>query len=248
MTFETIAVEHRGDGVALVTMDRPERLNPMNRQFFRELKTACDALDADPDVRAAVLTGAGRAFSAGGDIEGFSQLSGTDEVRAHLRVVYDGFHAVERAQTPVLAAVNGLAYGGGTELALACDVVLAADTATFAFKEITVGLTPGYGIVRGPAVLGRHWTRYLALTGDVLDAATAERAGLVQFVVPPDELLDIALAMAARIAARPALAVRVGKQFVNRGTAAGLEESIEATALLFGTDEHRDAVAAFLEK
>jgi enoyl-CoA hydratase/carnithine racemase len=166
-------------------------------------------------------------------------------VRPHLKLVYDAFHAVERCAVPVVAAVNGLAYGGGTELALACDVVLAAESARFSFKEATVGLMPGYGIVRGPDVLGRHWTRYLALTGRTVDAARAERAGLVQEVHPDGELLPAAVALAAEMAAHSSLAVRVGKAFVNRDAGSGFNESVEAVALLFGTPEHRDAVTAF---
>jgi enoyl-CoA hydratase len=166
-------------------------------------------------------------------------------VRPHLRLVYDAFSAVERCAVPVVAAVNGLAYGGGTELALACDVVLAAESARFSFREATVGLMPGYGIVRGPDVLGRHWTRYLALTGRTVDAARAERAGLVQEVHPDDELLLAAVALAAEMAAHSSLAVRVGKAFVNRDAVGGFNESVEALALLFGTPEHRDAVTAF---
>ncbi|MBW0101032.1 enoyl-CoA hydratase/isomerase family protein [Pseudonocardia sp. KRD291] len=234
------------NGVTLVTMDRPAKLNAMDPTFFRELVEVCAELDRDPDVRAAVITGAGRAFSAGGDIDSFHDLAGdTPRIRAHLRLVFEAFSAVERCGIPVVGAVNGIAHGGGTELTLACDVALAARTATFAFREATIGLTPGWGIVRGPEVMGRHWTRLLALTGRIVDAATAERAGLVQEVVPDAELLDRALDLAMEMAALPPLAVQVGKAFVNRDTGAGFAESIEATALLFTTPEHRDAVAAF---
>jgi enoyl-CoA hydratase len=233
-------------GVAVLTMSRPEKLNAMDQTWFRELVEVMGALGVDDDVRAAVLTGEGRAFSAGGDIDMFSGLAGdVTRVRPHLRLVYDAFSAVERCAVPVVAAVNGLAYGGGTELALACDVVLAAESARFSFREATVGLMPGYGIVRGPDVLGRHWTRYLALTGRTVDAARAERAGLVQEVHPDDELLLAAVALAAEMAAHSSLAVRVGKAFVNRDAVGGFNESVEALALLFGTPEHRDAVTAF---
>ena len=155
---------------------------------------------------------------------------------------------VERAELPVIAAVKGLAFGGGTELTLACDLVLASERATFSFKEATVGLIPGYGVVRGPAVIGRHWTRWLALTADVIDAAQALEIGLVQKVVPHDRLLEEAVAVADRIAEHPPLAVRLGKQFVNRVIAEGLAESIETTALLFTTDDDAEGVAAFVEK
>lgn len=233
-------------GVLLLTMSRPGKLNAMDQSWFGELRDVMAGLGDGDGVRAAVLTGSGRAFSAGGDIDMFHGLAGdTGRVRRHLRRVYDAFHAVERCAVPVVAAVNGLAYGGGTELALACDIVLASESAQFAFKEPMVGLTPGYGIVRGPEVMGRHWTRYLALTGRDIDAARAERAGLVQEVHPDDGLLDAALALAAEIAARPELAVQVGKAFINREAGSGFNESVEATALLFGTEEHHDAVAAF---
>ncbi len=233
-------------GVAVLTMSRPEKLNAMDQLWFRELRELMTGLGGDDGVRAVVLTGSGRAFSAGGDIDMFAGLAGdVARVRPHLRLVYDAFCAVERCAVPVVAAVNGLAYGGGTELALACDVVLAAASARFAFKEPTVGLMPGYGVVRGPEVMGRHWTRYLALTGREVDAARAERAGLVQEVHPDGELLPAAIALAADMAARPAMAVQVAKAFVNRDAVGGFSESVEATALLFGTPEHRAAVAAF---
>lgn len=233
-------------GVALLTMCRPEKLNAMDRVWFAELTGLMAELGVEDGVRAVVLTGEGRAFSAGGDIDMFADLDGdVARVRPHLRHVYDAFHAVERCAVPVIAAVNGLAYGGGTELALACDIVLAGESARFAFKEPTVGLTPGYGIVRGPEVIGRHWTRYLALTGREIDASRAGHAGLVQEVHPDADLLPAAVALAAEIAAHPPLAVQVGKAFVNRDTGGGFSESVEATALLFGTPDHRAAVDAF---
>ncbi|SDC72134.1 enoyl-CoA hydratase [Geodermatophilus telluris] len=233
-------------GVAVLTMSRPEKLNAMDETWFRELASVMGSIGVDDDVRAVVLTGGGRAFSAGGDLDMFAGLAGeVARVRPHLKLVYDAFSAVERCAVPVVAAVNGLAFGGGAELALACDVVLAAESARFSFKEATVGLMPGYGIVRGPDVLGRHWTRYLALTGREVDAARAERAGLVQEVHPDGELLPAAVALAAEMAAHSTLAVRVGKAFVNRDAVGGFSESVEAITLLFGTPEHRDAVTAF---
>lgn len=246
MSGDRLVVTTPREGVALVTMDRPGKLNAMDPAFFAELTALGARLGEGDGIRAAVLTGAGRAFSAGGDIDSFHDLDGDPaRVRAHLKRVYDAFCAVERCAVPVLAAVNGIAHGGGTELTLACDVALAGESATFAFREPTVGLMPGWGVVRGPEVMGRHWTRLLALTGRVIDAGTAERAGLVQQVVADDELLDAALDLAGEMAALPAPAVQVGKAFVNRDAVGGFAESIEATALLFGTPEHRDAVAAF---
>lgn len=245
--FETFRIDRRGPA-ALVTIDRAAKLNAMSPAFFRELPVVLDTVAREAGVRALVLTGAGDAFSAGGDIASFAELHGTAAVRRHLRLVFDAFHAVERAELPVIAAVNGIAYGGGTELALACDLVLASDRARFSFQEPTVGLMPGYGVVRGPAVIGRHWTRWLALTAEVIDARKALEIGLVQQVVPHDALLEEALALAGRIAAHPPLAVALAKQFVNRGTDEALAESVEATALLFTTDEHRERVRAFVDR
>jgi enoyl-CoA hydratase/carnithine racemase len=247
MEFEVFRVERR-DAVAVVWMNRPEKKNAMSPTFFRELPLVLAELGADPDVRALVLTGAGDAFSAGGDIASFHELRDLPAYRRHLRLVFDAFHAIERAELPVVAAVNGIAYGGGTEVILPCDIVIASERATFAFREATVGLQPGYGLVRGPDVIGRHWTRWLALTADIIDAEKALEIGLVQAVVPHDELLDEAVAIAGRIAANPAIAVRVGKQFVNRDTGLGLAETLETTALLFTTADHKEGVAAFLER
>jgi len=235
-------------GVVVLTMSRPEKLNAMDEQFFAELTAVMRRTGVDDDVRAVVLTGEGRAFSAGGDVGTFEAMDGdVCQVRPHLRRVYDAFHAVELCAVPVIAAVNGIAFGGGTELALACDVVLAGESARFAFKEPTMGLMPGYGIVRGPDVMGRHWTRYLALSGREISAVRAERAGLVQEVHPDDGLLPAAVQLATEMAAHSPLATQVGKAFVNRDAVGGFSESVEATALLFGTAEHRAAFTAFRE-
>jgi enoyl-CoA hydratase len=247
MQFEVFRVDDRGDGVAVVTIDRPEKRNAMSVAFFKELPRVLDHL-WESGIRVAVLTGAGdEAFSAGGDIASFDELTDIHAYRRQLRMVYEAFHAVERSEVVVIGAVNGIAYGGGTELSLACDIVFASDRARFAFREATVGLMPGYGVIRGPEVIGRHWTRILALSGEIIDAGTAERIGLVQRVVPHDALLDEALAMARTIASRAPMAVTLGKQFINRGLQSpGVAESIEATALLFTTADHKAGVKAFL--
>lgn len=248
MPASVLSVDVGDDGVAVLTMDRPDKLNAMGPAFFRELPVRLAELDADPAVRAVVLTGAGRAFSAGGDIASFGELTDVPAYRAHLRLVFDAFSAIERAAVPVIAAVNGIAFGGGTELTLACDIALASDRASFAFREVTVGLTPGWGVIRGPDAIGRQWTSWLALTGDVIDARRALSIGLVQSVLPHEALLDEARALAARIAANPPTAVLVGKQLVNRTTQQGFAESLEATALLFTTPEHKQRVRAFTDR
>jgi enoyl-CoA hydratase len=248
MAYEVFTVERDGDGTAIVWLDRPDKLNAMGPTFFAELPLVLSELDDDPGVEVCILSGRGRAFSAGGDIASFDALSDVESYRRHIRRVYAAFHAVEQCEVPVIGAVNGIAYGGGTELALACDLVIASDRARFAFREATVGLMPGYGVVRGPDVIGRHWTRWLALTGDIVDAETALRIGLVQRVVADDELLDEARAVAGRIRANATMAVRVGKQFINRSTHDGFGESVEATALLFTTADHKRRIREFLER
>lgn len=247
MTLETLIIDRPADGVALLTINRPDKLNAMNHAFFRDLTATLAALDADPDVRACVITGAGDAFSAGGDIADFQRLTDTAAYRRQVSMALTAFEAVQRCTTVVIAAVNGLAYGGGTELTLACDLALAADTARFSFREVTVGLMPGYGLVRGPQVIGTAWTRWLALTGEDLAAADALRIGLVQRVTAGHALVDEAVAVAARIAAHPSVAVQVGKQFLNRD-ATSVTEAIEATALLFTTDEHKQRIDRFLSR
>lgn len=249
MTFERFHLEYHSDHVVELRMSRPGKLNAMDQLWFREFTELMGQFGVDDDVRAVVLTGEGRAFSAGGDIDMFHGLQGdVKKVRPHLRRVYEAFHAAEQCAVPVIAAVNGLAYGGGTELALSCDIVLAAESARFAFKEVEVGLQPGFGIIRGPQTLGRQWTNYLALTGRELTGAAAIRSGLAQEVHPDAELLEQALAMAEEIAAHPALATQVGKAFINRDTTAGFSESVEAIALLFDTQEHLDRVTAFRQR
>jgi enoyl-CoA hydratase len=244
--METLSVEPRGDGTALIRIDRPDKLNAMSHAFFRELPALMTELDADPDVRVCVLTGAGRAFSAGGDIEDFHALRDMGDYRRQVKMALEGFLSIERAETVMIAAVNGLAFGGGTEITLACDVAFASEAARFSFKEVTLGLMPGYGLVRGPDVIGRAWTHWMALSGDVLDAGQALRIGLVQHVSPPEALLDDALALAARMAAHPPMALRLAKRFINRHAAAGISESIEATAFLQGSPDTRERVAAFI--
>lgn len=245
--YERFRLESVGAGVLVVTMARPDKLNAMDHQWFAELTRLMRSLGKDADAhRAVVITGEGRAFSAGGDIDMFHGLNGdVDLVRPHLLRVYEAFHSVEKCAVPVIAAVNGIAFGGGTELTLACDVALAGESARFSFKEASVGLMPGYGIVRGPDVIGRPWSRYLALTGRTIDATAAARIGLVQEVHPDTSLLAEAIAIAEDIARNSPLAVQVGKAFLNRGTEVGYPESVEAVALLFSTQQHRDAVKAF---
>jgi enoyl-CoA hydratase/carnithine racemase len=246
--METLEIVRRGDGTALVTINRPDKLNAMNHAFFRELPEVMRELDEDEDVRVMVLTGAGKAFSAGGDISDFHALEGMPDYRRQVKMALEGFLAIERAETVAIAAVNGLAFGGGTEITLACDVAFASERARFAFKEITLGLMPGYGLVRGPEVMGRAWTHWLTLSGDEVDAAQALRIGLVQHVSPAETLVEDALALAARMAAHPPLALRIAKRFINRNAPVAIAESIEATSFLQADPDTRARVRAFVDR
>lgn len=246
--YETLRVEHQGP-VAVLRMNRPEKKNAMSPVFFRELPRALDELEKSASARAIVLTGAGDAFSAGGDIESFRHLDNLAAYRAQLQLVETAFHAIETCELPVIAAVNGTAFGGGTEILLFCDFVLAAEQARFAFREVRVGLQPGYGLARAPGLIGRQWTKYLALTGNPIDARQALAIGLIQQLTLAEQLLPAALAIAARMASNPIDAVRVGKRFVNRATGGeGIREAMDGMALLFATPDHKEGVAAFLEK
>jgi enoyl-CoA hydratase/carnithine racemase len=248
VSFETLGIDRRGDGTALVSIRRPDKLNAMNRAFFRELPLAMSQLDDDPQVKTCVITGEGRAFSAGGDIADFDALQSIRDCRAQVRSALDAFLAVESAETVAIAAVNGVAYGGGTELTLCCDMAFASETARFAFKEVTLGLMPGYGLVRGPEVIGRAWTHRLTLTGDTIDAEKALAIGLVQEVSQLDTLVEDALALAARIAQHPPDALRTAKRFINRHAPQGLTESIEATALLMSSPEQQQRSREFVSR
>ena len=238
------------DRVAWLTMDDPARRNAMGRRFWPDLRDTLTRLEADPRVRAVVITGAGgKAFSAGGDIASFAELGDATAKRAFQQDCMRTFAAVEESPLPVIAAVNGFAMGGGCELALACDVVLAADTATFGMPETAVGLVPGFGVLRAPSVIGRHWTKLMMFGGERVDAGTALRIGLVQQVYPAAELRAAASALASRTAAAAPLAVATGKNLVNAGVDRGeYDHSTSALTVLHSTADAAEGIAAFLAK
>jgi len=236
--------------VALVTIDRPEKLNAMGERFWPELRGVLADLENDGTTRAVVITGAGhKAFSAGGDIAGFAELHGVAAKRAFQVGCMRTFAAVEQSPLAVIAAVNGYAFGGGCELALACDLVLASDRAVFAMPESSIGLVPGFGVLRGPSVIGRQWTKWMVLAGERLEAEQALRVGLVQRVVAADELVETALALGHGVAAQAPLAVRVGKDLINRGVdRAESAHATEAVTMLQGTEDTAEGIRAFVEK
>ena len=223
--------------VALLRISRPGKLNALTAAFWPQLRGLLDAAAAHPAVRAVVLTGSGdRSFSTGGDIVGFAELDSAAARRDFLDSCLRTFTAIEECRLPVIAAVNGWALGGGCELALACDIVLAAEHAAFGLPEASVGLVPGFGILRAPAVVGRQAAKLMVLAGERISAQRAYELGLVQQVLPAAELVPAALRLGERIAARAPLAVEVGKRMVNRGVDRGeTGYGVEAVAMLYST-------------
>ena len=240
----------REGAIATIVMDRPEKLNAMTRHFWADMRTIFDVLQNDRRTRVVIITGAGeRAFSAGGDIAGFDEMGGLDDVRAFQQDAMDTFACVEFATITVIAAVNGVAFGGGCELTLACDITLASDDAQFGMPESRIGLVPGYGVLRAPDVIGRQMTKYLIASCDFISAQRAYEIGLVQAVHPKASLMIEARALAERIATRSTTAIAVGKRLVNMGVdRAGTDYSIEAIAMLQSSADREEGVKAFLAK
>ncbi|HEX7710280.1 MAG TPA: enoyl-CoA hydratase-related protein [Sphingomonadaceae bacterium] len=249
MPYQTILVERR-DAVTLVTLNRPEALNALNSQVLGELVEAFAAYDADSSQRCLVLTGSEKAFAAGADIKemaakGFADIYGGG--------LFDGYDRIVATRKPWIAAVSGYALGGGCELAMMADFILAADSAKFGQPEITLGVTPGMGgSQRLTRAIGKAKAMELCLTGRMMGAGEAEAAGLVARVVPAAELIDEALKVAAKIAAMPPLAAIACKEMVNAAfetpLADGLRFERRLFAGLFGTQDQKEGMAAFVEK
>jgi enoyl-CoA hydratase len=252
-TYETIEVEREGP-VAVVRLNRPKVLNALNVLMIHELRDVLEELEADAAVRVAILTGAGeRAFAAGADIAELNSLSNLREAHDFIRFGQGVTLAMERARFPIIAAVNGFALGGGCELAMACDMRIAADTAKFGQPEVNLGLMPGYGgTQRTTRLVGRGMAMYLCLTGETIGADEALRAGLVEKVVPAAELMNEARRIAKLIAERAPLAIAATKRTIEGGAALSVASGLEIEALNFAslieTADFREGTKAFLEK
>jgi enoyl-CoA hydratase len=234
----------------LVRIDRPEKRNALSAAFWTDIREVLAQLERDSRTRVVVLTGSGdEAFCAGGDITGFAELQTLEQRRAFQIDAMRGFSAIEECPLPVIGAVNGWALGGGCELTLACDIAIASERATFGMPEAALGLVPGYGVLRAPQVIGRHMTKLMVMAGERLDAQQALAAGLVQRVVPHEELVPASLELARRIALNPPLAHAIGKKLINRGIErAELDYSVEALTVLQNSAEARERIRAFVEK
>jgi len=254
-TPPTLLREDRG-AVAILTLNRPEKLNALSNELIGALMTALDALELDRSVRAVVITGAGRAFSAGADISAFQRHieAGPAEAIAHfMRPGHRMTRRVESFPKPVIAAVNGLAYGGGCELVEATHIALAARSTTFSKAEINIGIIPTFGGAQRLARnVGRKAAIELILTGRVFDAAEAAALGLVNRVVADADLLDAALALASELATKPPLALAAALTAIHRGMDASIDDGLAieeaAFARIVPTHDAQEGVAAFLEK
>jgi len=241
------------DGIALVTINRPDKLNALNAEVIEALGEVVDQVRGSPDIRAAVLTGAGpKAFVAGADIAGFQSLTGAT-ARRFSQKGSGIFRSIERSPKPWIAAVNGFALGGGCELAMACHIRVASQNAKFGQPEVKLGLPPGYGgTVRLPRLIGKGRALELLITGGMIDAAEAYRIGLVNHVYPSDQLLAEADKLARAIVANAPLAIAACLELANTQDGMQLDDALALESSLFGslleTKDAREGVKAFLEK
>lgn len=242
-------LRYRVDGpIAWATLDRADKLNAMPRSFWRELVEILTRAETDEQVRALIFHGAGRCFSVGGDIAGFGELRDSADRRNYVREALGALRAVDQFSKPTIAAVHGHALGGGCELTMVCDIVVADKTARFGTPESAVGLVPGLGVVRGLSHLNLHWMKFMVFTGESLDADEAKAAGLVNRITEPGEHLALAEQLARTIAGRAPLALAVGKQILNRHADEGYGHSIEAITLLQGSADVAEGISAFSER
>ncbi len=249
MTYETILVETR-DAVTLVTLNRPQALNALNTQVLADLIAAFAVYDADPDQRCLVLTGSEKAFAAGADIK---EMSGQSFAAMYAGNFFADWERVTATRKPWIAAVNGFALGGGCEVAMMADFIIAGDAAKFGQPEIKLGVTPGMGgSQRLTRAIGKAKAMEMCLTGRMMGADEAERSGLVARVVPAAALIDEALKTAAAIAAMPPLAAIAAKEMVDAAFETTLVQGVAFERRLFhglfGTEDQKEGMAAFTEK
>jgi enoyl-CoA hydratase len=250
MPYDNISSEARGR-VGLITLSRPKAMNALNDALMDEVGAALAAFDADEGIGAIVLTGSDKAFAAGADINGMKDFSFMDVYKTDF--VTRNWERIRTVRKPVIAAVSGYALGGGCELMMMCDIVIAADSAKFGQPEIKLAIIPGAGgTQRLPRAVGKAKAMDLVLTGRMMDAQEAERAGLVSRIVPADKVLDEALAAAAQIAEYSLPSVMAAKECMNRAFEAPLAEGLvferRMFHALFATEDQKEGMAAFVEK
>jgi enoyl-CoA hydratase/carnithine racemase len=252
MNDEGLAFDARG-AVATLTLRRPEQLNALNAEIVAALRDRVDAIAADDDLRCVVVTGDGKAFSAGADIKEFGRLAGPSEFRDFIQHLERTLRMLEVLPKPSIAAVNGVALGGGLELAAACDLRVADPRARFGVPEIKLGLLPGAGgTQRLPRLVPAPVAKQMLLTGEPIDAQEAWRVGLVNEVTEEGRCVERAVELATALAERAPLAVAAAKQLVDHGTAISLEAALalerETVSMLFDTNDRVEGIAAFVER
>ena len=250
MAYANLIVETR-DHVGLIKLNRPEALNALNQALLSELGDALEKFDADDKVRCIVLTGSPKAFAAGADIKEMSEKSATEMFK--LDFFAAACRRIEAIRTPIVAAVAGYALGGGCELAMLCDFILAGDSAKFGQPEINLGVIPGMGgTQRLTRYVGKAKAMEMCLSGRFMTAEEAERAGLVSRIIPADKLLDEALAVAAKIADKSPIATMAAKESVNRAYESTQAEGVmferRLFHSLFASEDQKEGMAAFVEK
>ncbi len=252
MSYENLILE-KEENIALITINRPKVLNALNADLLKELEAVMDEVEKDQEVRVVIITGAGdKAFVAGADIAYMSKLNPL-EAKSFAQLGQRVFSRVENMPKPIIAAVNGYALGGGNELAMACDIRIASEKAKFGQPEVTLGLIAGFGgTQRLSRLVNPGLAKEILFTADQYDAEAAQKIGLVNHVVPAEELLNFCKGMARRIAARGPVAVSLSKEAVNQGLEMDLDKAIALEADLFGlvftTEDRKEGIAAFLEK
>ena len=249
MAYQNIIVETRGK-LGLVTLNRPQALNALNEALIAELNDALAGFESNPEIGCTVITGSEKAFAAGADVK---EMAGKTYVDAYLGRFLDGWTRISETRKPIIAAVSGFCLGGGLELAMMCDFIIASETARFALPEITLGIMPGAGgTQRLPRFIGKAKAMDLILTGRMMDVSEAERCGLVARVVAPEKLLDEALAAAAKIASYSQPIVMMAKETVNRAQETSLAEGARFERRLFlsmfATEDQKEGMKAFIEK
>jgi enoyl-CoA hydratase len=240
------------EGIATVTINRPQVLNALNTATLKELKDAFCSLDEDPEVKVIILTGAGKAFVAGADISEMKPLNAIRGRNFGL-LGQSVFTFIENLSKPVIAAVNGFALGGGTELALSCDLIYASEKAKFGQPEVGLGVTPGFGgTQRLPRRVGMAMAKELIYSGKMIRANEAKEIGLANKVVPPEELMGAVMGLAQEIASKGQVSVRMSKAAINRGMDVDINSALaieaDAFGLCFATDDQKEGMAAFVEK
>ena len=250
MAYETILVEYPADGVGLVRLNRPKALNALNGPLMAELMFALESMDADPKIGCMVVTGSDRAFAAGADISEMAQATPAELIEKAFIARWERLHQISK---PVIAAVSGYALGGGCELAMACDMIVASDTARFGQPEINLGVIPGAGgTQRLTRTVGKALAMEMVLNNRQLSGEEAERFGLVNRVAPVEDYLNEAIKLASEIASRAPVAVRFAKDAVKTALETGLQVGLAYERnqfyALFSTDDQKEGMDAFLNK